>query len=211
MRAWKWTLRLAAMASLAVFVPVGCNMYFKAEALALAKQYALPHESTNGLKHALAAAELYRVLYNPNRADEVAEFVYWLGEWNERVEYFGRPAHRRDSPREMAKDLYNNAAGVMAARVMLATSRAFAGGSREMLGEMAKSGAVAFTPNDKRLPILKNASSPDAPIAWFRHKRRTIEEALTAEAQAAMETLVHRHGLSPEAMHHGRNISAESP
>ena len=102
-------------ASTAAFLHVFYDRY-EAMARHIGKTLDYDADTANAIKHATAASDMFSAL-RPVMGDEIAEAaVIRLGVLNEYIERVIYP-NDRDSAREIMKDLHNNYAGIMAAKL----------------------------------------------------------------------------------------------
>lgn len=168
---------------------------WKARSVEETTRLALPAYAANGLRHSLAAADTYaalRMVAIP--AARAARLVERLGQLNEYKEYYGRPARRRDPTREIYKDLYNNAVGILAAALLDDHGHLEASDRLALLGQLTVRRVVLHTFADARVPELPDGNRPetsDLSTALLSFKRDrpviygAISETLTA-AEAVM-------------------------
>ena len=136
--------------------------HFKAEAVAEAQRQELPAYFANSIKHAFAASETYMLLRGLGFPRGQASYaVYRLGQLNEYAEFYGRPVRKRDPTREIYKDLWNNASGVLAAE--WADRQGLDSGKERlrMIGLMSVHGVLLGTFLDSRIPELADGSRPE--------------------------------------------------
>lgn len=133
----------------------------------LAKQAGLPESYHNALKHAVAARSLYKAfdyIGVPKPEDKVIR----LGDLNEKVETYIK-FNSPDNSLEMMKDMFNNLAGVTAARFELEKGRVC---KEDTLIVLAKSGGLRATPDDIQLPEadkqkMRESKDLKAARTWF--------------------------------------------
>ncbi|MCV9936453.1 hypothetical protein OIU35_08755 [Boseaceae bacterium BT-24-1] len=157
---------IAAAAIAATLIPtvsvICAYAHFKAEAVAETQRQGLPAYFANSIKHAFAASETYAWLHALGVSRGHASYVvYRLGQLNEYAEFYGRPARKRDPTREIYKDLWNNASGVLAADW---ADRQGLNGSKNRLrviGLMSVGGTLLGTFVDARIPELTDGNRPE--------------------------------------------------
>ncbi|AZO80077.1 MULTISPECIES: hypothetical protein [unclassified Bosea (in: a-proteobacteria)] len=154
---------VAIAATLIPNVSVICAYaYFKAEAVAETQRQELPAFFANSIKHAFAAGETYALLRDVGVPRGPASYaVYRLGQLNEYAEFYGRPVRKRDPTREIYKDLWNNASGVLAADWV---DRQGLSGSKNRLkaiGLMSARDTLLGTFMDSRIPERVSGKRPE--------------------------------------------------
>jgi hypothetical protein len=103
---------LAAMA--VPFAALGTfYTWYQAMSFRWAAEAGLPESHANAIKHARAAFEVHQAL-DWFRIFNAEAGVLWLGKMNEYAERYVKNVH--DSTREVAKDMANNYAGIVAAQ-----------------------------------------------------------------------------------------------
>jgi len=137
------------------------------EAKRLIRQGDLPEAHHNALKHAIASRTLYKGLDSlgvPKPEDKVV----WLGDLNEKVESYLK-LNDKDSSLEMMKDMFNNLAGITAARFELEKGRVC---KEDTLIVLAKTGGLRPSADDIQLAEsekqkLRETRDIEPAKAWF--------------------------------------------
>ncbi len=86
------------------------------QALRLEQEQRFATESANAVKHAYAAGKVFSILtshfVSEKKAEKIVTLLGYANEYAERIFKLGNP----DTTMEMMKDLYNNQAGIVAAK-----------------------------------------------------------------------------------------------
>ncbi len=111
----RWRI-LSTLLTLALLMAplVAYHWYYEYYSLRLIHERHMYYEKANGMKHALAAAELTQVLSKIMSVEDAANLVLRLGYVNEYAEQIVR--FPKDSPAEVLKDISNNEVGVTLAQ-----------------------------------------------------------------------------------------------
>jgi len=138
---------------------------FEFAANLIVQQYELPRQTRNGVKHALTAAVAFKTLRQLYVADAAAEHIILsLGAFNEHVETYVKVGNF-DSEAEMRKDLYNNWAGIVAARWILEQPE-----RRDFfstLAMLAQSGTLMLKPLPDTSPATMEAPEVSRAQGWL--------------------------------------------
>jgi hypothetical protein len=169
-RRWRTALALCIAVPLVLAVTFFVSMQMLARDQAT--RLGLPG-SKNSIQHAYAAAETYAWLRMVGFGSGTAtEAVVRLGYLNE---YFENGIRSRDdSTAEIYKDLNNNLSGIIAAAWLEQCPDQPPASRLETIGELAKTKAIFYFANDKRIPKLPAAPDLNAAITTFETDRAEI-------------------------------------
>jgi hypothetical protein len=168
---------LLAITSVAVF-------YIRFEMVSSQLKSEMGYEggAANAVKHAYAAAALYKFFGYFTDTSYAEAAVLWLGSLNEHAEKLTKVRHP-DTYEEILKDLYNNMVGITAAEWQ--AHHAVNEPTLEILLKMKQNGALVVSREDNPL-YYKSPSTAgddaDAADEWFLSKK----EAIRARTQAKL-------------------------
>jgi hypothetical protein len=160
--------------------PAAFYGYFEFSADRYVEHHALDPAFGNALKHASAAAFMYRALRLTGIGDSAAEgAVNRMGLWNERAEQL-LTGGKRDSTLEMMKDLHNNIVGIGVARWRETSSSAAA--DLAVLTALGERGILLVSRQQievsaRERAALDASADLDEAEAWLTDNRRTVLEA----------------------------------
>lgn len=161
---------------------VAFHVYYEHYSRKLIREHHIHYEKANAIKHALAAANLTKMLA-PILGDTRAEStVLWLGLANEYSEQLIRVP--RDSTAEIVKDMTNNQIGITAALWIRQHSVSLSPG--ELLLQLANEPILVKSAND--VPLSKEEASLKH---WdsIKAAQRRLEEKRLEVIQRTLDTL----------------------
>lgn len=173
-------LSLLPIISVAIFY-----MRFEMVSIRLKNQMGYEGGAANAVKHAYAAAELYKFFCYFTDARYAEAAVLWLGSLNEHAEKFTKLRHP-DTYEEILKDLYNNMAGITAAEWQ--AQHDLDGSTLEILLKMKQGGALVVRREENPLHRKSLSTGQDdagAADGWFLSEK----EAIRARTEAKLKRL----------------------